>query len=543
LSGVDPTSIVQPTQPAQPSAPIEAPKAAPRRAEDATPRFVLVEAIFEGARAVSPRALAASWAGLKGKQVSIADLTGIALRAEAIYADHGYPFVAVVVTPQQVSGGRVHFRVVEGRISDLKTLGPDKVARRQATAAFAPLVDRQPLSSAMLEEAYRRAQHVPGLAIAGSLSRGATTGGMDLVLQARRRAWTTYVNVNNYYPDTVGPWGVLFGVSHAGASKYGDETSAQVYTSVAGGSQVVVRASHSQTLDTAGDTLAIMGLGGWAHPSGAVEQLSLATKVYAGRISLSRPLIDRLGETVDATGALEINDQTTKIFRTVGLTDDRLRIVSVSLAGELRGAGDARIAVQIEGRKGLDVLGASQPQSDFSSRLGANPQALVGKVSAEGEAPLFGRLRVAARFAGQISDSPLTSPEQYQIGNLSLGRGYQPGAALGDKVIGGSVELRAGPFHGPRKLTFQPYVFCDAVKLWTLTPGAEGSRALWSYGGGVRIEAPGRMNLDLLYAKPRAPPLGLGEPTPPARWLLNVTFGLNDVFSAIHRRLSHGGPT
>jgi hypothetical protein len=49
------------------------------------------------------------------------------------------------------------------------------------------------------------------------------------------------------------------------------------------------------------------------------------------------------------------------------------------------------------------------------------------------------------------------------------------------------------------------------------------------------------MNFDLLYAKPRTPPLGLGEPTPPGRWLLNVTFGLNDAFSAIHRRLSHHG--
>jgi hemolysin activation/secretion protein len=274
-----------------------------------------------------------------------------------------------------------------------------------------------------------------------------------------------------------------------------------------------------------------------------VEQLSLATKVYAGRLSLSRPLIDRLSETVAATGALEINDQTTKIFKTVGLTDDRLRIASVSLAGELRGAGDAHVAIQLEGRKGLNVLDASQPEGAFSSRLGANPQALVGKFSAEAEAPLFKRLRVAARLQGQISDSPLTSPEQFQVGNLSLGRGYQPGSALGDEVIGGSVELRAGPFRGIRKLTFQPYVFCDAVRLWTLTPGAEGARTLSSFGGGVRIEAPGRMNLDLLYAKPRTPPLGLGEPTPPARFLLNVTFGLNDAFNAIHRRLSHGGST
>jgi hemolysin activation/secretion protein len=538
LSSSDPAQVVAPP-PADtpPSEPIEVPKAQPQASEDHTPRFVLVDVVFEGAKAVPASVLAHAWDGMKGKSVSINDLTQIGLRAEAIYADRGFPFVAVVVTPQQVNDGRVHFRVVEGRISDLKVLGGDAIARRQAAAQFGPLINRQPLSTAALEGAYVRAKAVPGLAIAGSLRKGQVTGGMDLVLQARRRDWSTYANINNLYPDTVGPWGVLVGAVHAGGSRYGDETAVQAYRSVGGGAQTVVRASHDRTIDAGGTKVSLMALGGWANPAGEVAQLNLATKVYAGRVAVSRPLISRLGGTLQATAALDINNQTTKVFSTVGLTDDRLRIFSYALAGELNSQAGGRLGLQVEVRKGLDILGATGPADALNSRLGANPQAIVARLSAEAETPTFKRLKLVGRLEGQFANSPLTAPEQFQIGDLTLGRGYQPGAAVGDEIIGGSTELRAGPYRALRNITLQPYLFADAVRAWVLTPGAPATRALSSYGGGVRIEVRGRMSVDLAYAKATTPPLGLGEPTPSGRVLCNITVGLNDAFSAIHRRL------
>ncbi len=538
LTSVDPTAIV-PKAPS-PSTPLELMPPRTPSSEDRAPRFVLIDAAFDGVTALPVAALEAAWSDYKGKTISIADLSAIALRAEAIYAERGYPFVAVVVTPQRVNDGRVRFKVVEGRISDLKVLGGDQVARRQAAAYFTPLINRQPLSAAALEGAYVRAKAVPGIAIAGSLRRGGVAGGMDLVLQARRKAWTTYVNINNFYPDAVGPWGVLVGADHAGGSRYGDETAVQVYRSVRGGDQTVVRASHQRTLNAAGTTVSVMALGGWAHPAGALESLDLATKVYAGRLSVSQPLLSRVGATVAATAGFDFNNQTTKVFSTVGLAEDRLRIVSASIAGELRGGDNAHFGVQMEARKGLTVLDATRSVDPLDSHVGADPQALVGKVSMEGESARFHRIRFAGRLEGQIANGPLTTPDQYQIGDLTLGRGYEPGAAVGDDALGGSAEVRIGPYRGPHNLTFQPYVFADVVRLWSLTPGAESVRTLSSAGGGVRIEARGRMTVDLAYAKARTPPLGLGEPTPAGRFLVNVTVGLNDVFSAIHHRLVHG---
>ena len=538
LSSVDPNRVV--SRPRAPSGPIELPTVRPSADQDRVPRFVLVDAVFDGVKAIPDSALRPSWIDMRNKRVALADLSAIALRAEAIYAEKGFPFVAVVVTPQKVDDGVVHFKVVEGHISDVKVLGSDPVARRQAAAAFAPLINREPLSSAAVEGAYERAKAVPGLAIAGSLRRGNVAGGMDLVLQSRRRAWTTYANINDYYPDVVGPWGALVGVDHFGSSRFGDQSSLQAYTSINGGSQVVLRASHQQTLNAKGTTVSVMALAAWAHPGGSVAELELATKVYAGRIGVSQPLVSRLRESLAVTAAVDINNQTTKVFNSVGLTEDRLRVVSLDFAGELRGRGGAHIGFDVEGRKGLDLLDATRPDNALNSRLGGDPQAAVGRVSVEAERPLFWRAHFAGRFEGQIASGPLTAPEQFVVGNLTFGRGYQPGAAFADEVLAGSGELRVGPFKTVRSLRVEPFVFYDVVRMWNLTPGAASARTLSSLGGGLRVEAPGRMHVDLTYAMPQSPPFGLGEPTPSGRVLVNVTVGLNDAFNAIHRRLFRG---
>jgi hemolysin activation/secretion protein len=152
-------------------------------------------------------------------------------------------------------------------------------------------------------------------------------------------------------------------------------------------------------------------------------------------------------------------------------------------------------------------------------------------------------LHVVARLDSQYSERPLTTPDQYSVGNLTVGRGYQPGAALADSALAGSTELRVGPFALNKALQAEPFAFFDVVSLWDdgakpITPFEH--RTLSSVGGGVRFQLEGKAHMDLLYAVPLRPPLGLGEPTPSPTVLVNLTIGLNDVFSAIHDKLAAG---
>ncbi|HEX3917230.1 MAG TPA: POTRA domain-containing protein, partial [Caulobacteraceae bacterium] len=167
LAAPVPPPVAKPAPASQPIAP--PPAAAPARPEDQTPRFTLTAVTFEGVKAIPAERLAPAWAPFAGRPVSLADLGAIARAAEAIYARNGYPFVAVVLNPQAVAGGAVRYTVIEGHVSSLTVLGADPVARRQATAAFAPLVDMSPLPASAVEGAYEHARLIPGLAVAGAL--------------------------------------------------------------------------------------------------------------------------------------------------------------------------------------------------------------------------------------------------------------------------------------------------------------------------------------------------------------------------------------
>ena len=539
---VDPSQVLPPREPqSNPiNPPVRPPESATPSPADVEPRFVLTEARFDGANSVPEARLEPAWNGFRGKPVSLRDLRTIARRAEAIYTAAGYPFVAIVVTPQSVNGGVVHLKVVEGHISTLTVLAKDPAARRQATAAFSPLVDRQPLSLGDVDAAYQQAKQVPGLAVAGALRRGDVPGGMDLVVQARRETWRLYANVNNLYPDTTGPWGALLGLDYFGDSAWGDQTSGQFYSSLSSGRQYVLRLSHLRRLNAGGTTLSLLGLFAWADPKGVVAPLDIASDVQVGRIALSQPLWRRDQFKLDAEAAFEVDDQRTRIFKTLALSNDKLQILSGSLTGDWRPTmgGHANLAVEI--RKGVNVAGASRPGDANLSRPGADPQALVTQLRFSGETPAFYKVTLAGRVEGQLASHALTAPDQYAIGNLTIGRGYQPGAAFGDSALAGSAEVRFGPFPLGSRFQVAPFAFYDAARLWTLTPGAHSRHSISSYGGGLRLDVPGVMHLELAYAQPNDPAFA-GGPIPKGRVLLTVTVGLNEAYRALTGAGSRGG--
>jgi hemolysin activation/secretion protein len=541
LSHNDPTQALPAPAPPVSSTPLNLPAPPPPLPrQDQAVRLVLVGVKFNGAVAVPEAALRPAWADLQGKSVSLADLRAVGRRAEAIYAKAGFPFVAVVLRVQEVKDGIVNYDVVEGRISDLTVLGSDLAARRQATAALQPIVNRTPLSLGDVETAYQLAKQVPGLAISGTLRRGSEPGGMDLVVDAQRpTSFRTYVNVNDLYADPVGPWGVLVGVDYFGPTEYGDQASLQAYTSTPVGRQVLVRASYMQRLNSLGTAVTVSALWGKADPKGDLAPLAIAEDVTTLRAEISQPLWERPDANALIDLALEGTDQDTKVFSSVGLSDDRLRILDFSFSGEKRGAL-GRLAITGEVRQGLAVAGASRPGDGNLSRAGGDPQATVFHAGAELETATYEYVRIEGRLDSQYSARPLTTPDQYSAGNLTIGRGYQPGAALGDSALAGSVELRVGPFAATKTLQVEPFVFYDVVSLWNHGIAPFQHRTLSSLGGGARLQLDGTAHMDLLYAVPQTAPLGLGERRPGSSVLVNLTIGLNDAFTAIHRRLVSG---
>ncbi|MCY1648315.1 ShlB/FhaC/HecB family hemolysin secretion/activation protein [Caulobacter sp. SL161] len=511
-------------------------------AVDSAPSAIILKQVnFPGATVVPPHDLQPAWQNFVGKPVALADLKTIARNAEAIYAGRGYPFVVVVPPAQTVVDGVVRLDVIEGQISDLTVLGQDASARRQATRIFQPLVGMRPLPAVAVERAYATARATPGLAVAGALRRGTKPGGMDLVVEAARDPWRVAAGVNNWAARPVGPWVATVQADYFGASSYGDQASIQASASPDFKAQYGFQARYERRLNAYGTYADAVITAAKAKPGGAVAELNLATNLIGARLEVGQNLVDDGVIAISLKAGLDINDQETLVFGSERLSREQLR--TLSLGGEVTLQGEnLKASASLELRKGVGLLGASKAGDQDLSRASADPKAAMVRWKFEGEWRVASQV-LAARFEGQDTGSSLTTPDQYVIGNQTIGRGYQPGSAFADSAVAVSLELRRPGVKLSRSIKAEPFIFVDAARLSNPRKDIErlfDRRDLSSIGGGLRFDVPGPARFELLYALPSAPPLGLGEKKPAPTVLFSASVGLKALADNVLRRKTSG---
>jgi hemolysin activation/secretion protein len=213
-----------------------------------------------------------------------------------------------------------------------------------------------------------------------------------------------------------------------------------------------------------------------------------------------------------------------------------LRVAYVRATGGLREPNDdgsTRFGLQVraELRKGLDILNASRRRLGAAggyqpTRAQGDPEAFVARGSVDAEVGLGSVLSLYAGARGQWSNHPLLNFEEYAIGNLTIGRGYDPGANSADRIIGLRGEPRVRLFERPGVVRADLFGFYDSVWLYNLDDNdIENGRGLGSYGGGVRLNRPGLAQLEVAYARPTNKALLLpGAKRAADRLLASLTF-------------------
>jgi hemolysin activation/secretion protein len=223
-----------------------------------------------------------------------------------------------------------------------------------------------------------------------------------------------------------------------------------------------------------------------------------------------------------------------------GLTRDRVRMVFARIAGDLTdrrsvqsvGGYSAyeprfRLRYGVEARQGLDVLSASpdcRPNllaclvngAVPPSRIEADPTPLLVRLNADVEYRPDPGFAVVLKTLAQVTGAPLPAFEEIAAGSFSIGRGYDPGAVLGDSGLLNSLELLYGSL-APRSadaVAWQPYLFTDVAHVWNEDPSRSPGNPdrLWSAGGGLRLAWGRGVQSDFVVAVPlERPDLALSK--------------------------------
>lgn len=509
-------------------------EAGPCAFRDSPLKVTLSAVEFKGATtgqlALSDDALASTYAEFIGREMPLSVVCDIRDRAAALYLRQGV-LASVVIPEQQITGGRLTLTVVEAKIASVTYHGDVGPAQKQVERFLNHLRGLAPFDLDVAQRYLLLASDVPGVSIQSVLKPSATgDGALDLDITIARDAIDGSLVVQNYGSKTVGRDLTMARVDLNSFTSLGERTSLIAYGTLASDEQHVLQVAERFFVGGEGLATDLSAAWGWTRPGDVLEPLELEGKSFAGSVRLTYPLIRHGRRNLNIGAGLDWIDQKVEFGGGLAtLTDDKLRVLFARLDGHWAPSALADHSVALTGtvelRQGIKGLGASSFGDPLASRYLAKPDATVfraeGEIGGRVAGPFVGKLR----GVWQYTDDSLLSYEEYGVGNLTVGRGYDPSVMSGDRALAGSVELSTVPLPYPGgRGRWRPYAFYDAVKLTNLGFGSS-KLTLDSAGIGVKAQITRQVALDMVWAKPFDSPYGIGD-EPPSRLLFSLSAAL-----------------
>lgn len=490
-------------------------------------RLTLSSVNFTGVEGVEPGLLDGAWRDYAGRDIPVATICEIRDRTAVILRDAGY-VASVQVPVQTIEGGAVRFDVTVARLVSFVVRGETGRSGPMVERYLAPLREQTVFDTRAAERALLLARRIPGMDVRMTLARAAGTearpGDLVGVVDVISQPFEADLAIQNYGSDEVGPWGGQARVRFNGLTGLADQTELSAFATPDFDEQLVVQGRHEFAVGADGLRVGANAVHAWTRPDVPGDDVFFAKTLVVNGYA-TYPLLLRQALSLDLTGGMDLVDQRID-FSGIPFSKDKLRVLTVSL--EHRAADPASVTGEngfsiseprwasrgrVELRKGVAGLGASEecgpalatcaaPGAVPISRLNADPQSFLVRGDAEFAYRPSRQITLTGRPRFQWTDDNLLPYEQFSGGNFTVGRGYDPGAATGDRGFGGQAEIAVGSLE-PRTIdgsALQGFAFYDTFNAWFAD--APGVRNLNSVGGGARLNFRRRAYAELLAAVP-----------------------------------------
>ncbi len=444
---VDAGSLLRQTQQAEDARqaqPSEPPKLMIQREEraepvDSTP-FRLNQLVLSGNRSIALDELLKLAEGLRGRDVTLAELGALSQRITALYRSQGYPLARAVVPAQTIRDGVVRIEIYEATLGRVKLTNRTALRDDAILSQTAALEPGKTISDADLERSLLLVSDIAGIQYQAVLTPGDAVGSSDLGLQVTPgKAYDATAGLDNAGNAATGRVRAIGAVAWFNPLGSGDAVNLNLmssgkdmaYLRVAGegllpGAGARWGAAVSELNYTLGGALAGLQGHGNAGQVSAWARYALVRSV--ARSTQLQAQFDRLSlnDALDASGVH--NNRSIDVL--TGEVSDSLRgDGSVSWWTLVLSSG--RLKFNNGAAQDADAASARTLGSFFKADLNANHLRSLG-----------GQRSLLLSATAQTATKNLDSSQKLQLGGANLLRAYDTGAVSADAGYALSAEYR-----------------------------------------------------------------------------------------------------
>lgn len=452
---------------------------------------------LDGASALNDAQLRGAYADKIGSEISLADVYRMANAITLKYREEGYILTQTVVPPQIIEDGTVRLQVVEGYIHSA-TVQAEEGATNAETALIKSYANRivtgQALNVRNLEHQLLLINDLPGVQARSILSPSPDApGGADLLVIIERDPLEGIVSIDNFGSRYLGP--ITLSAAATANSWLGLNEAISLQAAIAPDSREMVYGGikYEQPFGPWGTRASLMAAVTDTDPGYDLDQFDVRGRSQLLSLRLDQPIIRSRTENLRSHLLLDWrNVRSSNILEPT--RKDRIRMVRAGGEYEfldtLFGYGYNTIGLEVS--KGLNILGASEEDDANMTRPSADPQATKANIELQRLQRITPSVNLLLAGRGQKASHGLLSSEEFSVGGINNGRGYDPSEIVGDHGISGRAEVQwNNPFawQGGYVQRLQFFTFLDSGRVWNedATTSATKRDSLTSAGGGVRV--------------------------------------------------------
>ncbi len=452
-------------------------------------RFTLGAVHVERATVFTPAELSRDFEPDLATEVDQSKLNAIAARMTDRYRQAGYLLSYAVVPPQTVRAGIVRFVVLEGRVSSIEVEGAGS-GTAAIEAATSSILKDVPLRAATLERAIGLIRDMPGITVVdvrlARSDRDSARHTLKIIVARNRVKALAYSD--NRGTEPAARMRFYSSASLSSLATTGDEIRFDLFT-IPGNKLRYVYGQVAAATPIGRDGLrvaAAASVGDLYHRT--ANRIDGRSRNLSAQ--LSYPLLRSRALTV--VGKLSVNDWN-------GVADldqvrgqrDRLRVARIGF--DVSNEAATRLNAEFALSRGLSFDGMTRIGDPQASRPDADGRFTKAAFTAQVTRPILGQATLKFAFAGQYSDRPLLSVEEFALGGSRFGRAFDFNELTGDRGIAVAVEgaYRLGDLkQGPQRIEMFGYV--DGGRAFQAgSPSGSQSRSLMSVGVGNRFSIGG----------------------------------------------------